>query len=355
MISVTLDALALDRFDLAERLCEQALDLARERGSAYRFALASDFRALTRLYEGDLQAAEADGRAALDSEGLEGIMYYQPVIVLVGSLADQGRTEEGERLLADWRLDGAIGPSRPLTALLIERGRLRVAAGDAETGLADLEEARQRLARVGVREGAVGLDAWLEQASALYALGRADEARDEAERALEAARGWETNGAVGGALRVSGLLRGGEEGVSLLGEAVERLALSPRRLWHARALVDFGAALRRAGQRSRAREPLREGLELADRCGAMPLAETARRELAATGVKVPRRGADRDALTASERRIAELAIQGASNPEIAQQLFVTVKTVEGHLSHAFRKLGIRSRRELATALANRSA
>ncbi len=57
-----------------------------------------------------------------------------------------------------------------------------------------------------------------------------------------------------------------------------------------------------------------------------------------------------DALTASERRIVELAARGCSNPEIAQALFLTIKTVEGHLSGAYRKLDVRSRRELARAL-----
>jgi DNA-binding CsgD family transcriptional regulator len=85
----------------------------------------------------------------------------------------------------------------------------------------------------------------------------------------------------------------------------------------------------------------------------VPLAETARQELAASGVKVARPEFGREELTASERRVAELAAEGASNPEIAQQLFVSVKTVEGHLSSGYRKLDIRSRHELRAALAER--
>lgn len=117
-------------------------------------------------------------------------------------------------------------------------------------------------------------------------------------------------------------------------------------------LVDHGAALRRSGRRSDAREPLAQGLELADQCGAAPLAAFARIELEALGVRprsVLRRGAD--ALTPSERRVAGMASSGLQNREIAQALFVTVKTVETQLSSAYRKLGIASRRELATALA----
>ena len=129
------------------------------------------------------------------------------------------------------------------------------------------------------------------------------------------------------------------------------LAGSPAVLELARAQVELGAALRRANQRAEAREPLRAGLDLAQRCGATRLAERARSELRATGAR-PRREAlsGRAALTASERRTAEMAAAGMSNPAIAQALFVTVKTVEGHLSGAYRKLDVRSRAELPEAL-----
>jgi len=115
---------------------------------------------------------------------------------------------------------------------------------------------------------------------------------------------------------------------------VEVLDVSPARLEHARALVELGAAQRRANQRTAAREPLRAGLDLAHRCGATRLAEHARAELAATGAK-PRRqlSSGVEALTASERRVAEMAATGMSNPQIAQALFVTLNTVETHLRH----------------------
>jgi DNA-binding NarL/FixJ family response regulator len=91
---------------------------------------------------------------------------------------------------------------------------------------------------------------------------------------------------------------------------------------------------------------------MAHRCGAEPLRLKAEQELAATGAR-PRRVllTGVESLTASERRIVELAAAGASNPHIAQQLFVTRKTVETHLSHAYQKLGISSRQQLAAALA----
>jgi DNA-binding NarL/FixJ family response regulator len=123
------------------------------------------------------------------------------------------------------------------------------------------------------------------------------------------------------------------------------------RLEYLRALTDYGAALRRSGRRADARAPLHEALELARRGGALAIAARAHDELAATGEKLrPLIAAGVESLTPSERRVAELAAEGLSNRDIAQSLFLTVKTVEGHLSNAYRKLDIGSRKELGAAL-----
>ena len=148
------------------------------------------------------------------------------------------------------------------------------------------------------------------------------------------------------------MLEGGERGLGDLREAAELAAAAGARLEHARALVELGAALRRANQRTAAREPLR------DRAGpGIPLRRDAARAAgqgrAAGGHGArPRRGAltGLEALTTSERRVAELAATGMSNPEIAQALFVTLNTVEGHLRHVYQKLSVSSRAELPTAL-----
>ena len=129
------------------------------------------------------------------------------------------------------------------------------------------------------------------------------------------------------------------------------LAGSPARLEHARALIDLGAALRRANNRTEARTYLREGIDLAHQCGATALVDRGNNELAATGARarsVMLSGLE--SLTASERRVAQMAAEEVSNKEIAQALFVTVKTVEMHLSRVYRKLDIESRRQLAGAL-----
>ncbi|MBV8916236.1 MAG: helix-turn-helix transcriptional regulator [Acetobacteraceae bacterium] len=119
----------------------------------------------------------------------------------------------------------------------------------------------------------------------------------------------------------------------------------------AHALAELGAGLRRAGHRAAARAPLAEALDLAARCGARPLAARAREELKATGAR-PRREwrTGLDALSPRELHVVRLAAAGRSNREIAHQLFVTLKTIEGHLARAYTKLGIEHRRELAPLL-----
>lgn len=129
----------------------------------------------------------------------------------------------------------------------------------------------------------------------------------------------------------------------------------PLHLEHGRSLVDLGSALRAGNRPFEARVPLRHGMDIAHRCGALPLAQRAREELRATGAR-PRRllHTGVDSLTASERRVAQMAAEKLSNPKIAQALFVTRKIVETHLSHVYRKLGIASRQQLAERLADAS-
>ena len=158
--------------------------------------------------------------------------------------------------------------------------------------------------------------------------------------------------ALGVAKRAAGVVAGGERGELLLREAIDAFEHGDAKLERARALADLGALLRRRNRRTQARELLREALDAAHRAGARPLAEQTETELRATGAR-PRRIVltGLDSLTASERRIAELASQDLTNGEIAQALFITARTVEGHLTSVFRKLQLDSRSELPAALA----
>ena len=123
--------------------------------------------------------------------------------------------------------------------------------------------------------------------------------------------------------------------------AVRLLDPSPARLEHTRALVDLGSMLRRINRRADARDPLWQGLDLAERGGMVRLAHRARAELRACGAR-PRRTAVTgiESLTPAERQVAGLAAAGHGNREIAQRLYVTLRTVETHLTHVFAKLGI---------------
>ncbi len=337
----------LDTFDV---VYDEALaDLSR-RGILLGFVALSTFRCTALLRRGRPVDAEAEARGTLGAAALAGWRFGSPALVafLIDALLDQGREKVAEAALREhWELSRELPSSFSVNLLLDARGRLRVAQADPRAGLDDLMLCGERVEALGVH--CPGVIAWGSHAALAHlALGQPAAARRLAEEELELARRFAGPSAAGGALRVLGLATGGGEGIEWLREAAAMLEASPARLDLARALVNLGAALRRSGQRVQAREHLHRGLELATLAGASALAAAAHEELLATGAR-PRRvfihGAD--ALTASERRVARMAGQGLANPEIAQALFITRKTVENHLSSAYRKLGIASRTELA--------
>jgi len=118
----------------------------------------------------------------------------------------------------------------------------------------------------------------------------------------------------------------------------------------ARTLLARGTVERRAKQKRAARESLRAAVAILDEIGAVPWAEKARAELARIGG----RASASDRLTPSEERVAALVAEGKTNREVAAALFVTARTVEGHLTRIYPKLGVRSRTELARRLAAQS-
>ncbi len=351
-------AIALYLSEQYERLFELAdgwLDDARRRGSLPRFISMATMRSNCAYRAGALADAEADARDALEAARLYGHHFWLPgaVAALINPLVERGRFDEAERVLADTRVEERHRESRAFcwaVMLLPARGRLRVAQGKLRDGLGDLLACGERYESAANRSPS--LWAWRSDAAlTLAVLGERDRAGKFVAEELRLARELLAPRALGVALRAAGLVAGGADGLAMLQEAVAALVRSGAALEHARALIDLGSALRRAGQRADARPPLREGLELAARCGAEVLAAHARDELFAAGAH-PRR--DRlsgpEALTPSERRVARMAGEGLSNPEIAQSLFLTRRTVETHLTHVYQKLGIGSREELAAAL-----
>jgi DNA-binding CsgD family transcriptional regulator len=327
---------------------DDALSEAHRRGSMFGFAVVKLHRAQTHAVRGELEEAETEGGEALRAFETWSLGTSTPYAILLAAflsdaLMEQGKLEEAGAALARAEVDETMPESTLARAFFASRGRLRMLRGDHASALEDLLEAGRRFEAIGGRNPA--LIPWRSQAAlALLQLGDPDRARRLAAEELGLARTWGAPRALGAALRAMGELEH-------LREAVEVLSGSPARLEHAKALAALGAALRRAGSRSEAREPLREALDLAERCGALTLVERTREELVATGAR-PRHTARHgvDALTPSELRVARLAADGHSNREIAQTLFVTIRTVEMHLTHAYQKLEIGSRRQLAQAL-----
>jgi DNA-binding CsgD family transcriptional regulator len=346
-----------DHHDELRPMFEQAIADARARGSAAAAALTSSTFARLEQLQGNLIAAEAAARSALDAaagSAQYGFVLPAALSGLILPLVERGELDVAEDALASQDLAG--GPPPPTTTgnpLLAARARLRLAQGRIEEAIADTQVwlERQRL-RGGLN--AIGASSILHPALPYLAAGELQTARSLAEEMLAVAQRWDVPGQTGSCLAVLGLVTGGGAGIEQLSAGVELLERTPRRLELAKTLVELGAALRRANRRADAREPLRRGMELAYRSGAVPLVERARTELAATGAR-PRTlvFTGLDALTAQERRVADMAAEGLSNPQIAQALFVTRRTVETHLRHAFQKLDVRSREELArTFVAN---
>ncbi|MGH3913098.1 MAG: response regulator transcription factor, partial [Pseudonocardiaceae bacterium] len=243
-------------------------------------------------------------------------------------------------------------PSRAEHALLLEaRAAVALANGDSARALADARAAGARIQDDFGFVPARGFDWRRLGGLAAHHLGHHHEAQRLLHAALDELRAIHAPRQLGATLTTAGVVAGGTEGRTLLAEAVSVLARSPARLEYAHALHELGAAHRRCGEFAAAQAPLYRALELADQFSAVPLATRTRQELNTLGLR-PRRSARSGvaALTASERRVADHAAQGMSNPQIAHQLHVTRKTVESHLGHIYRKLEIPGREHLAAAL-----
>jgi DNA-binding CsgD family transcriptional regulator len=342
--------LLCDEMDVARATLASAFADAHSDGSVFGVGVCSLTSAFIALRAGELLVAEAEARAALAAFGGHAAYWPIPASVIVHSLVERNDLGAAEDVLREYDALHAVPDVLSSSRLLIARAALRSAQERYTEALADLREVGEREERWAIRDAEIG---WRSLAALVHwRQGDEPEAQRLATEQLELAREWGTETAIGSALRVVGLVGPLDDpSLGAMEEAVERLRRAPAALERARALVDLGAALRRRGRRTDARDPLREGVELARSLQAVTLAERGHEELIAAGAR-PRRlqfsGAD--SLTASERRVAELAASGLGNREIAQTLFVTIKTVENHLARAYQKLGIHKRNELPEAL-----
>lgn len=342
-----------DAYDEAGRYFEVLMEGARRRGSAMHYAAALTHRGLLASRTGPLVEAEADTREALVLVGAHEwtSLEQMALAVHVEVLLLRGEVGRAAEELAGIAL-APIPQTIQDAVLRCARGNVNLAAADPHAALEDLLLAGKSLVTWGLTNPSAF--AWRSQAALAYAaLGEVAAGRELAAEEVALARRWGAARALGTALRAEGLVLGGEDGLRALAEAVQVLDGTASRPALALALTDLGALLRRRNARTAARGYLQRGWEVAHDCGADRLAERAYTELWATGARPRRpRRTGLDALTPSERRVAALAASGRSNVEVAQHLFVTEKTVETHLSAAYRKLGIDSRRQLAVALRN---
>ena len=351
---LVLGLLSTDSLDLARDQLDAMLADAQARGSIPAEAFVTAHRAWASFRRGSLARAEADART-----GLELLMEHDIALGrefalagLIAALIERGGLDEADLALRVGDYEGGIPAGMARNSLLEARGMLRLAQGRARDAVWDLSEFGKNDELFGAASPLASR--WRSRAALAHlSLGDADAARHLAGEDLTRARRWGAASGIGIALHALGLVEGGDVGVERLTEAANILESSPARVEHARALTDLGAVLRRANRRSAARRTLHDGLRIAESCGALVLAERARTELRAAGGRSSNRyGSGVEQLTASEQRVAELASQGLSNPEIAQALFVTRKTIETHLGHVYAKLGISGRGELHLALAD---
>jgi DNA-binding NarL/FixJ family response regulator len=338
-----------DELEPAERWLDPAIDEAENRGLTLARATAFGCRARVRHHRGRLRGAANDGRRALE---LFRELSATPAWLVAGVAATQiaiGDLGSARTLIAR----GLHGRDPSERRWLLEaRARLQLSEGDPAAALRSAEAAGD-IAEAGTWGTQPRVCEWRRlAATAAHRLRYDERAMTLVAPDLQALGTSGPARQLGAALTIAGLATGGHDGLELLAEAATVLEGSAATLQVAETRLELGAAMRRAGRRTAAKEPLAAALELAGRAGAMPLADRARDELRRLGLR-PRRSARSgvESLTPSERRVAELAAAGLSTPMISARLYVSRNTVETHLRHIYRKLNLAGRGELRGLLA----
>jgi DNA-binding CsgD family transcriptional regulator len=353
-----------DGLDLAAHCGAAVIAQADEAGPAGFAALGHALAARIAFHEGRLDDAIDEARiAAAVQFAVNGRAHACARSWELAALLVKGDQNASAAILTDAGLLGerrAMVPGRARGAdqdaafldahFLGARGLLREMRGDLECALVDHLDCGRRLTAAGIVNPA--MIPWRSRAALVsHRLGRREAALRLASEELGLATRWGTPRAIGVALHALGLVAGGPDGLSLLEESVASLARSPARVEHAHALYELGRALGEVGRQAEARPLLHESYRVAGGCGARPLADRCAAEIKRVGGRRPRALlAGTAALTAQERRIAERAVAGATNREIAEELFLTLRTVEAHLTGVYRKLGISGRAQLAAHL-----
>jgi DNA-binding CsgD family transcriptional regulator len=328
-----------------ELLARRYITLVRQIGALAELPLALDRRARPLLFAGELTAAAAlldETRTVEETTGNPPWPYGEL------SLAAFRGDEANAATLIDSIMGAATqrGEGYGITAAEWAKAVLGNGLDRPKEALAAAERATEY-------RGDVGFSKWaLVELVEAAAHSGTPEAADGAYRRLAAMTGpAATDWGLGLTARSRALLSDGAEAESCYREAIERLSRTRVRVELARSHLLYGEWLRRGSRRADARAQLRTAHEMLDTMGLVAFAERARRELAATGEKVRKRTVETTTtLTAQEAHIARLAGGGHTNAEIGSQLYLSVRTVEWHLSKIFTKLGVGSRRELRSAL-----
>jgi DNA-binding NarL/FixJ family response regulator len=342
-----------DEFDEVERRLAVALNTAVSRGHLFPIALVRAYLSRVSLLRGDL--AQAREHAELGAQGLSGPNLALPALraTQIDLLVEDGRLAEADVVAQD----AIPSASRELShvwqlLLLSARARLRAAQGRPGDALADAMTCGELYQQWGA---ARLLDVpWrLQAAEAHRRLGDRERAAALVAEHLGLARSFGVARHIGVALCEAAMLASDRaEASRLLREATGLLQDSPARLELARALELLGTILLEDGNHQEGWASVRRSAELAAQCRAPVMAERLRVLLAGSGTRppLPHLTGIR-ALTSSERQVAQLAADGLTNRQIAEKLFLSEKTVEAHLSRSYRKLGVRTRTQLAVRMA----
>jgi DNA-binding CsgD family transcriptional regulator len=329
---------------------ELAIADAHRRGSLFAVSAINLWRGGTSYYRGEMIEAEAMLGTALDQfelwgYGNAGLLYLRAF--LCATLVSRGDLRGAWQQIKAAEDPGDLSDGARFY-LMARADLLMTESRWAET-LDVLDELERRFPWVTnpVIHPINGI-----RSIALYNLGRREEGLACAEKVLALAWQWGKPTTIGPGLRVLAGMKGGDEGVAMLRQAVELLEGTLNRLQQAKALLSLGQMLLERGEAEEARLHLRRALELGEASGARPIVDRARTELMKSGVR-PTLGAPigRATLTATERRVAELAAEGQTEREIAQLLYETPNAVSGHLDAACHKLGVSDHDQLRLVLA----
>ncbi len=334
----------------------EMLQRSDELGDESSRPLALSFLGQVECTLGDLESARARALEGQEVSAQSGQRTLFAHLLALEGLVDAYRgREERARAAALSALELAPQTGARHAELVATRalGHLELALGDPQAAVARIEPFLAYVRREAIVEPGL-LPFVVDQIEALIELGRKDQAEELLDWYAGNARRLERASALANCMRCRGLL------AAQLGELDDALAAYREALeWHervelpldrGRTLLALGAAQRRAKRRREARETLEDALGIFERIGAELWAERARTELSRISGRAPTIGA----LTPAEERIAALVAEGKTNREVAAALFLSERTVEGHLSHVFGKLGVRSRTELARKLSSRT-